>query len=67
MLATVTVLLCLNGGCIEKIVTDQATFMQCGGAMAAQVIPQWMRDNGYEARGYTLAKWTCTAGRRTRV
>jgi hypothetical protein len=65
MLVTVIATLCLvadPSSCIEKTVTDQATLMQCGGAMAAQVLPQWMADNGYLARGYRLAKWGCQIG-----
>ena len=64
LLVTVVATLCLNGSCVEKVVTDQATLMQCGGSMALQVIPQWMADNGYLARGYTLQKWGCTIGSR---
>lgn len=64
MLITVIATLCLKGVCVEKVVTDQATYGQCGGSMAVQVIPQWMADNGYLARGYTLAKWGCTLGSR---
>lgn len=59
MLMTVVVLLCLNDSCIEKVVTDQATLMQCKGPFAAQAIPGWMAENGYTARGYRLAKWDC--------
>jgi hypothetical protein len=62
MLVTVIATLCLNGACIERVVTQEATLMQCGGPMAVQVIPQWMADNGYAARGYHLAKWGCVIG-----
>lgn len=64
MLTTLVAVLCLRGVCIDKVVTDQATFMQCGGAMAAQVIPTWMQEQGYAARGYTLAGWKCQIGAR---
>ncbi len=68
MLVVVVATLCLNGSCIEKTVTDQATMGQCGGPMALQVIPQWMEDNGYAARGYRLAKWGCViGGKRERI
>jgi len=69
MLVTVIATLCLNGVlCVDKTVTDQATMMQCGGPMGAQVIPQWMEDQGYAARGYRLAKWSCViGGRRERI
>lgn len=62
MLVTVIATLCLNGVCVDKVVTDQATFMQCTGAFAAQVLPHWMEENGYSARGYTLRKWGCAIG-----
>lgn len=65
MLVTLVVTLCLAGGsCIEKVVTDQATLMQCEGATAAQALPTWMAENGYTARGYRLAKWGCMIGTR---
>lgn len=71
MLVTVTALLCLASSpttCIERTVTDQATLMQCGGAMAVQVLPTWMEEQGYTARGYRLAKWGCViGGRRTGI
>lgn len=62
MLLTVIVTLCLNGTCIEKTVTDQATLMQCGGGYAQPAIAQWMADQGYTARGYVLRKWGCAIG-----
>jgi len=63
MLATVVVTLCLaSGACIDKIVTREATMMQCGGAFGEQAISQWMENNGYTARGYRLARWRCTIG-----
>jgi hypothetical protein len=65
MLVTVTVLLCLISSpdrCIERVVTNEATLMQCGGAMAVQVLPTWMAEQGYTARGYRLAKWGCVIG-----
>ena len=34
--------------------------------LAAQVLPQWMEENGYTARGYHLAKWGCVIGGRKR-
>ena len=64
MLITVVATPCLQSICTEKIVTAQATMMQCAGPMGAQVIPQWMADNGYAARGYRLAKWSCILGGR---
>jgi hypothetical protein len=65
MLVVVIATLCLaNGNCIERTVTDQATLMQCGGAFALQALPKWMEENGYTARGYTLAKWGCVIGGR---
>lgn len=70
MFVAVIVTLCLAGAdpaCIEKTVTDQATLMECGGAFAAQAIPQWMADNGYSARGYRLAKWGCVIGGRRKL
>jgi hypothetical protein len=70
MLVTVTVLLCLISSpetCIERVVTNEATLMQCGGAMAAQVLPTWMEEQGYTARGYRLAKWGCVIGGRRKV
>lgn len=65
MLVTVIATLCLTAdpsACVDKIVTDQATFMECAGAFAAQVLPHWMEENGYTARGYRLAKWGCVVG-----
>ncbi|MGJ5032424.1 hypothetical protein ACQR1I_36690 [Bradyrhizobium sp. HKCCYLS2038] len=65
MLISVIVTLCLAAApetCIERTVTDEATMMQCSGAMAAQVLPAWMAENGYTARGYRLAKWGCVPG-----
>jgi hypothetical protein len=65
MLVTVIVTLCLaSGACTEKVVTDQATLMQCGGAFGEQAISKWMADNGYLARGYRLSKWGCQIGKR---
>lgn len=65
MLVLVVATLCLpTGACIERTVTDQATLMQCGGAFAAQVLPTWMEQEGYTARGYRLAKWGCVVGSR---
>jgi hypothetical protein len=47
MLITVTALLCLVASpstCIERTVTDQATFAQCSGAFAMQALPAgWSR------------------------
>lgn len=65
MLVTVIVSLCLiasPANCIERVVTNEATLMQCGGAMAVQVLPTWMEEQGYTARGYRLAKWGCVIG-----
>jgi hypothetical protein len=67
LLVTVVATLCLFGTCKDVVVTDQATLMQCGGSMALQVIPKWMEDNGYSARGYRLTKWGCTIGGRKPV
>lgn len=65
MLVTVVVTLCLAGGqCIERVVTDEATLSQCGGAMALQVLPAWLEAEGYTARGYKLMKWGCVIGGR---
>jgi hypothetical protein len=67
MLITVIARLCLIAdptSCIDRTVTDQATAMQCGGAFAAQVLPQWMAEQGYTARGYRLASWGCQIGKR---
>lgn len=67
MFVTVLVKLCLiadPSACVEKIVTDQATLMECGGSSAAQFLPQWMAENGYTARGYRLASWGCAMGGR---
>lgn len=65
MLVTVIATLCLaNAQCIERVVTNEATLMQCGGAMAVQVLPTWMEEQGYTARGYRLAKWGCVIGGR---
>jgi hypothetical protein len=65
MLITVTALLCLVASpstCIERTVTDQATFAQCSGAFAMQALSGWMEQEGYTARGYRLAKWGCVIG-----
>lgn len=71
MLVTVIVSLCLIAApdrCIERVVTNEATLMQCGGAMAIQVLPAWMEEQGYAARGYRLAKWGCViGGKRERI
>lgn len=48
--------------CITAVVTDQATMMECEGAFAAQVLPHWMEEQGYTARGYHLVKWGCVIG-----
>jgi hypothetical protein len=67
MLVTVIATLCLAtdpAACVERVVTEQATLMQCGGAFAAQVLPTWMEEQGYLARGYKLAKWGCVIGGR---
>lgn len=65
MLVTLIATLCLaNAQCIERVVTSEATLMQCTGAMAVQVLPTWMEENGYTARGYHLAKWGCVIGNR---
>lgn len=63
MLIVVIATLCLaNGTCIERTVTDQATFAQCSGAFAMQALSGWMEQEGYTARGYRLAKWGCVIG-----
>lgn len=68
MLVTVIVTLCLaSGSCVEKVVTDQASFASCMGAYAMQVLPKWMEENGYTARGYRLAKWGCVLGSKGRA
>lgn len=67
MLVTVIATICIAGAepaCVDKIVTDQATLMQCGGAFAQPAIAKWMEENGYTARGYRLAKWGCAIGRK---
>jgi hypothetical protein len=71
MLVVVVATLCLiadPAACIERVVTDQATLMECEGAFAAQVLPSWMEEQGYSARGYRLAKWGCSiGGRRSKI
>lgn len=67
MLISVIVTLCLVSNpndCIRKIVTDQATLSECSGPFALQVLPKWIEENGYAARGYRLAKWGCVIGGR---
>lgn len=69
-LVTVIATLCLayGGECIDKVVTDQATFEQCNGSFAMQALPQWLADSGYLERGYHLAGWQCMkGGKRTPV
>lgn len=70
MFVMVVATLCLvadAGNCVEKVVTDQATLMQCRGPFAAQVLPAWMEAQGYSARGYRLTKWDCVAPDRRKV
>jgi len=57
-LFAIVVTLCLQGACVDKTVTDQATQLQCG-VTAMQRIPEWMAEQGYLQRGYRLAKWGC--------
>lgn len=64
MLATVIATLCLNGLCVDKTVTTQATMAEC---LLGKSIPGWMETEGYTARGYTLTKWSCDIGGRRRV
>jgi hypothetical protein len=52
---------------MDKVVTDQATQLECAGPTAAQRIPQWMTDNGYLQRGYRLAGYRCERAKRTPV
>jgi hypothetical protein len=68
VLITVIATLCtLNGVCIERTVTDQATFAQCSGAFSQQALSGWMEREGYTARGYRLAKWGCVVGGKKRI
>jgi hypothetical protein len=64
MLVVVIATLCLSDVCVQKIVTDQASLMQCSGPFGEQAISKWMTEEGYSARGYRLAKWGCQLGKR---
>jgi hypothetical protein len=67
MLVTIIATLCLADdptSCIDRVVTEHATLMQCEGAVAMQAIPLWMEKEGYFERGYHLAKWECVRGLR---
>lgn len=66
MLATILATICFHEVCIEKIVTTQATLMECNGATAAQAIPQWLEAQGYTVHGWTLQSWRCEIGGRRR-
>ena len=48
--------------CVEEIITDQATLMQCGGGLAQQAIADWMRHDPRYVTGWRLAKWGCAIG-----
>jgi hypothetical protein len=61
MLVTVIATICLNGLCVDKTVTDQATLGECT-VTAQQSLTQWMELEGYTARGYRLARWRCDIG-----
>lgn len=66
MLVIVIAHLCLSGHypgkCKNVMVTDQATFGQCTGSFALQVLPAWLTENGYTQRGWKLARWGCVVG-----
>jgi hypothetical protein len=67
MLVTVIATLCLIVdpiSCIDRVVTEHATLMECEGPFAVQAIPSWMEKEGYFERGYHLAKWECVRGLR---
>ena len=59
MFLTLIATLCLADACTDKVVTTEATPLECAGSTAAQRIPQWMTDNGYLARGYRLQRYGC--------
>lgn len=67
MLLYLIATLCGAGTCMDRVVTDQATQLECAGPTAAQRIPQWMTDNGYLQRGYRLAGYRCERAKRTPV
>ena len=48
--------------CVEEVITDDATLMQCGGAFAQQAISKWMSENIHYRTGWRLAKWGCVIG-----
>jgi len=48
--------------CVDEIITDQATLMQCGGGFAQQAIADWMSHDPRYVTGWRLAKWGCVIG-----
>lgn len=48
--------------CVEEIVTDEATLMQCGGPFAQQAIAKWMGEHPIYRSGWRLAKYGCAIG-----
>lgn len=70
MLVTVVATLCqiaAPSACIEEIVTDQATLMQCGGAFAQQALAKWMSEHPRYVTGWRLSKWGCAVGYQKKV
>lgn len=59
MWVTVIATLYLADVCTGRLVTEQATQMQCRGPFALQALSRWMDDEGLSARGYTLKRWDC--------
>lgn len=48
--------------CVEEVITDEATLMQCGGGLAQAAIADWIGHHPRYVIGWRLAKWGCAIG-----
>jgi hypothetical protein len=70
MLVTVVATFCqlaAPSACVDEVITNEATLMQCGGAFAQGAISKWMSENIRYRTGWRLEKWGCAIGRQARV
>jgi hypothetical protein len=63
MFITIIAMLCIGAGsaeiCDGKVVTDQATQMECRGPMSQWYMAKWMDESGWSARGYRVKEIRC--------
>jgi hypothetical protein len=63
MLVTLVLTICSGSVCIDHRPFDPMPGQTCA-IQGQQIGSAWMLENGYLARGLTLAKYSCQIGRR---